>query len=647
MTRAGFKDLILPTAVVAVVGMMVFPLPKVVLDALLMFNIAFALTLLVSSVYLSKPEKFTALPTVLLLSTLFRLGLNVSTTRQILSTGSAPDIVSTFGSFVVYGNLIVGVVIFLIITLVQFIVIAKGAERVAEVAARFTLDAMPGKQMSIDADIRSGILSLTQAREMRLELQKESKLFGALDGAMKFVKGDAIAGLVITVVNISAGLIVGVSQHSLSFTEALSRFTLFTIGDGLVSQIPALLVAVAAGIAVTRVNDKEGSFVGRELIEQIGKEPQAIAVTGLVLLFLAMIPGLPSFSFISLAVAFAVFAAFQQARIDSEELREKEKTFQPKIYSSIVFRVSREATLILQQERKLTQLVQDIRNEVFERWGLIVPDVQFDLNTRAMDKSASILVKGIETTRVVHVEGENFSSRIASSFAGMVEDKLSLFIDDTHTRQLLDIYQPVCEDLSNHLIPEKISVTGLTAILRELLQEKVPISEFAGVLQAISEFYLEKESGSLGLNELPANLQNLKNSKELRALLEKVRIKLARTISRDLIGEPISVLGLPTRIDSVFAQASATGAPVPVDVIKTIIEAYEQVKDKSQILLCSSGARSLVGLIFRDINPELRVLAYEEILTEVQIDEQVLLPLDLPVDQPIGAKPITELCEAA
>ena len=299
----GVKDLFLPFAVVSVVGMMIFPLPSFALDVLLMCNIAFALALLISTLYLEAPERFTALPTILLLATIFRLGLNISTTRELLSTGEAPDVVAAFGSYVVRGNLVVGVVVFAIVTLIQFIVIAKGAERVAEVAARFTLDAMPGKQMSIDADVRAGVLSMADARERRAALHQESKLFGALDGAMKFVKGDAIAGLLITLINITAGLTIGVLQLDLSLPEAFERFVIFTIGDGLTSQIPALFVAVAAGIAVTRVgSSNERSFVGREMLAQLGREPQAMVTTGGVLSVLSLVPGLPMLPFLGMAI---------------------------------------------------------------------------------------------------------------------------------------------------------------------------------------------------------------------------------------------------------------------------------------------------------------------------------------------------------
>ena len=240
------RDLLLPLILLLVVGMMIFPLPVLLLDFLLVCNITLSLSLLLGSVYLLEPERFTSLPTVLLLATLFRLGLNISTTRQVLGEGTAPDVVAAFGRVVISGNLVVGIVIFLIVALVQFLVIAKGAERVAEVAARFTLDAMPGKQMAIDADIRAGILSLSEARDRRKDLQRGSRLYGALDGAMKFVKGDAIAGLIITGINMVGGFFVGIVQRGLDVFTAAHRYTIFTICDGLVSQLPALLTAVAA-----------------------------------------------------------------------------------------------------------------------------------------------------------------------------------------------------------------------------------------------------------------------------------------------------------------------------------------------------------------------------------------------------------------
>lgn len=297
MARLEWNKIILPLAVISVVGLILFPMPSQFLDILLAANFAFAIVLLISSVFVSEPDKFTSLPTILLLSTLFRLGLNVSSTRVILSGYEIPDIIVSFGNFVVAGSTIVGLVIFGIISIIQFIVIAKGSERVAEVAARFTLDALPGKQMSIDADMRAGLISISEAREKRKELHRESKLYGALDGAMKFVKGDAVVGLCIIFINIFAGFLIGVTRDGLSILEAIEQYTILTIGDGLISQIPAVLVSIAAGIVVTRVSEKEGGQLADEIGTQLTAEPLTLIISSVLLLVMACLPGFPFLPF--------------------------------------------------------------------------------------------------------------------------------------------------------------------------------------------------------------------------------------------------------------------------------------------------------------------------------------------------------------
>ena len=248
-----FADLILVSLVAVMVGLMIVPLPTFLLDIFLTINITVAVTILMVSIYISSPTQIASFPTLLLITTLYRLSLDISATRLILLKADAGEVIRSFGMFVVSGNFVVGAVIFLIITLVQFIVITKGAERVAEVSARFTLDAMPGKQMSIDADLRAGIIDFQQARARREGLSRESQFYGAMDGAMKFVKGDAIAGIVITLINIVGGLIIGVAMNDMSVVDAVQTYSILTIGNGLVSQIPALLISISAGMVVTRV----------------------------------------------------------------------------------------------------------------------------------------------------------------------------------------------------------------------------------------------------------------------------------------------------------------------------------------------------------------------------------------------------------
>ena len=310
-----YSDLALAGLVVAIVGMMIVPLPTPLLDLLISVNIAVAVVLLLVAIYVSEALKIATFPTLLLLTTLFRLALEVSATRLILLRADAGEVIRAFGNFVVAGNLVVGAVVFLILTMVQFIVISKGSERVAEVAARFTLDAMPGKQMAIDAELRAGHIDHNEARRRRAALARESQLFGSMDGAMKFVKGDAIAGIVVLAVNIVGGLVIGVLQRGLDVATAAKTYTVLTIGEGLVSQIPALVISTAAGIIVTRVaSEEEGAHLGRDIGSQVMAQPKAIAIAAGLLLLLAVVPGLPGVPFITLAAVLGFVALAPVAR---------------------------------------------------------------------------------------------------------------------------------------------------------------------------------------------------------------------------------------------------------------------------------------------------------------------------------------------
>lgn len=291
------SDLALAVLLVMVIFMMIMPLPTIVIDTLIAFNMSLAIIMLMLAIYLPSPLSFSSFPSVLLLSTLFRLSLSIATTRVILSEGEAGHIIQTFGEFVVAGNMIVGIVVFLIITIVQFIVITKGSERIAEVSARFSLDAMPGKQMSIDSDLRAGVISMADARKRRSNLEKESQLFGSMDGAMKFVKGDAIAGLIIIIVNIIGGIAIGSFQRGMPIGEAMQLYSLLTIGDGLVSQIPALFVSITSGIIVSRVTVDEESNLGEDIGRQLLGQPNALLIGATVVTLMGLIPGFPTIVF--------------------------------------------------------------------------------------------------------------------------------------------------------------------------------------------------------------------------------------------------------------------------------------------------------------------------------------------------------------
>jgi type III secretion protein V len=289
-----YADIGLAVLVMLVVGMMIVPMPPFVLDLLLVLNISISMIMLLISMYIPDALRLASFPTIILVTTMFRLALNVSSTRLILLEAHAGEVIASFGKFVVRGNFVVGAVIFLVLMLINFLVISKGSERVAEVAARFTLDAMPGKQMSIDADLRAGAFDLDEARRKRIDLGRESQLFGSMDGAMKFVKGDSIAGLIITAINIIAGIIIGVTQKDMTAAEAVETYSILTIGDGLVSIIPALLMSICAGLIVTRVaSEEEGNNLGMDLASQVLAQPKAFMIAGTFVFIMGCIPGLP------------------------------------------------------------------------------------------------------------------------------------------------------------------------------------------------------------------------------------------------------------------------------------------------------------------------------------------------------------------
>lgn len=305
---AGRSDVVIAAFMLLAVAMMIMPLPTWLVDLLIGINIAFSLLILVVAFYLTRAVDFSALPPVILLSTLFRLALSITTTRLILLEGDAGEIVQAFGEFVIAGEVLIGLVVFLIITVAQFLVITKGSERVAEVAARFTLDAMPGQQMSIDNDLRNGDIDQQEARTRRSRLERESQLYGAMDGAMKFVKGDAIAGLVILFVNLFGGWMIGMLKRGMPFDEALHTYSLLTVGDGLIAQIPALLIAVAAGTVVTRVASEDERDLGTEIVGQLGANSRALGLTAVILGGMAIVPGFPAPVFLALSAILGAFA---------------------------------------------------------------------------------------------------------------------------------------------------------------------------------------------------------------------------------------------------------------------------------------------------------------------------------------------------
>ena len=327
-------DIMLALLLMGIIFMIILPLPLFLIDMLIVINLTIALVLLMMAVYVGSPLDFASFPSVLLLSTLFRLALSISTTRLILLNADAGKVIDTFGNFVVAGNLIIGMVIFLIITVVQFIVVTKGAERVAEVSARFSLDAMPGKQMSIDGDMRAGVIDMDEARRRRSRVEKESQMYGSMDGAMKFVKGDAIAGIIIIAVNLIGGLSVGIFQRGLSLAEAANLYSILTIGDGLVSQIPGLIIALTAGIIVTRVDSEDtDANLADNISGQIGNKPRSILVAGGIVALFAFVPGFPMTAFLLVSFSLMTVGFFIQ-RNKKRTMAQQEDSFSSLVPSS-------------------------------------------------------------------------------------------------------------------------------------------------------------------------------------------------------------------------------------------------------------------------------------------------------------------------
>jgi flagellar biosynthesis component FlhA len=619
MARHEWNKVILPIAVISVVGMILFPMPSQLLDVLLVANFAFCILLLISSVFVSEPDKFTSLPTILLLSTLFRLGLNVSSTRVILSGNDVPEIITSFGHFVVAGSTIVGLVIFGIISIIQFIVIAKGTERVAEVAARFTLDALPGKQMSIDADMRAGLISISEAREKRKELHRESKLYGALDGAMKFVKGDAIVGLCIIFINISAGFLIGVTRDGMSIVGAIEQYTLLTIGDGLISQIPAVLVSIAAGIVVTRVSEKDGGQLSEEILSQLSLEPLTLLISSFLLITLACLPGLPFFPFLLTSVV--PFFLWNSKRL----LRNTESTivevcpFKPKLMPPIVLRLSALGARQLQLEGRIVSYFDALRALIFEERGVILPDLSFDIDPVERFITCEIIISGQSVQKLKFIPEkvipgclDSWSRCLGTSLKEQVFKSLKYFINDFHTRNLLDLYEQSSTDVVRSIVPDRISVTSLSIIMKNLVAERFCIRDVGLILQSLGEIF---EINKLDNREVSAN------SAMRSLILVSIRKNLMRNYLLKVLGNEttINAFMLDTDLEDKVLAHIDSDLPFHPDLLQNLKLFFELLHvqsmqaNKIYFVLVPSRIRLAVYEVSNVDNRNIFVLSKEEV----------------------------------
>lgn len=666
------SDLIIVFGVVLIVVMMVLPVPPFLLDLLLTLNICLSLLVLLLTMNIGSALELSVFPSLLLVLTLFRLALNVSSTRQILLHGFAGSIIQAFGNFVVGGNYVVGFVVYLILVVIQFVVITKGAERVAEVAARFTLDAMPGKQMSIDADLNAGIIDEQQARQRRRDIQREADFYGAMDGASKFVKGDAIAGIIITIINVLGGFVIGVVQQGMSMADALQRYTLLTVGDGLVSQIPALLISTATGIIITR-SASEGNM-GFEVSGQLLAEPKILLVTGAVLALLGLVPGLPTVPFLFLAMlvgglGYTLRGARTQVETNEEQKKEQaaiEEAKRPENVLSylqvdrIELEIGYSLIALVDQEQggDLLDRVTMIRRQCALELGIVVPPVRIRDNMQLKPGEYVIKIKGVEAAR-----GELMVNHYLAMDSGGVTEKLdgiptkepafglpALWITEekreraelagytvvdapsvlaTHltevirqhaadllgrqeVKTLLDHYKKDFGAVIDELVPGILSLGDVQRVLQNLLRERVSIRNMLTILETLAD-------------------QGV-NVKDPDDLTELVREALAKQISSQYVNSDgvIPAITLDPGLEREIAgsiQSSPRGTFVNIDP-RVAGALFEEIAKKWQkamedgydpVILCSPEVRLPLKRLTERILPHLVILSFNEIAPDIGV----------------------------
>ena len=666
-----FSDVILALGVVTIVMMMIIPLPPFLLDLLLALNITLSLTIVMISIYNVEPLQFSVFPSLLLVTTLFRLALNVSSTRLILLYGYAGEVIMAFGTFVVGGNAVVGFIVFIILILIQFIVITKGAERVAEVAARFTLDAMPGKQMAIDADLNAGLISDADARIRRRNIQREADFYGAMDGASKFVKGDAIAAIVIIVVNIIGGFIIGMVQRDMSVLQALQTYTLLTVGEGLVNQIPALLISTATGLVVTRAASENN--LGHDIAAQLLAYPRVFFLVAAVLTLLAAVPGLPGLPFISIAMFVAGVGYVLQktaktaaeTEVTKKEEKEREEVRKPESIVSLLqvdpIELEIGYSLIplvdVGQGGNLLDRVVMIRRQCALEMGIVVPTIRIRDNIQLKPNAYVIKIKGIEVAKgellldhflamnpgtvTEEIPGEetiepafglpaiwiNEVYRERAELCGYtVVDPISVLathlteVVKSHSDELLgrqDVQTLIDSVKQDHpavvseLVPAMMSVGEIQKVLICLLRERVPVRDLVTILETLAD--------------------SATFTKDPDVLAEYVRRALSRSITRQYIqNNMLTCLTLEPQAENQIVssvQHTERGSFVNMDpgLLQQFIASLSKELQKltsagyHPILLTSPASRLYVRKLTERIAPNLVVLSFAELENNIEV----------------------------
>jgi type III secretion protein V len=639
--RGARTDVAFAFFVVAIVGLLIVPVPTPVLDVLLATSLSFAVVVLLVVLYATEALTIATFPTLLLLTTLYRLALNVSTSRSILLRADAGEVVRAFGQFVVQGNYLVGAIVFAILTIIQFLVIAKGSERVAEVAARFALDAMPGKQMAIDAELRAGSIDAAEARRRRRALGRESQFYGAMDGAMKFVKGDVIAGLIITAVNILGGLAVGVLQRDMAAGDALKRYGLLTIGDGLVTQIPALVTSTAAGLLVTRVASEEpDSPLGAELGGQLFGNPKALFAAAAFVALLAAVPGLPTVPFVVLATLLLVVGRSRAGAIAQAAREEQQTGAKPTVGASgrklsfvpmvVPWSVDVGAGLgaLLDDDadgEPLRARLNGLRERIFHDLGLPLPAPRVAVSSALPPWAAAVSVREIPVRLITTVEGdaaEGEPSAEAMARAGEVllagttealTARAHELLGIGETQLLLDGLEEVNPALVRQLVPKPLPLTVLAEVLRRLLEEQVSIRDMRTILEGLGPI-AQTDKDPLNLAEAARACLRRALSWELTRGSGRLEVYVLDALLEDTVRAAI------TRTpQGAFLTLSPTAARDIARAVTVALGAHPTASAQRPVLLTSPDVRRFVRKLVEAEHPTLAVTSYAELEAEIQL----------------------------
>ncbi len=648
------SDVLLVVLVLGVLTVLFAPIPAALLDFLILANIGFALTLLMLTFYMHRPVEFSTFPSLLLIATLFRLSLNVAATRLILTDAGAGQVIAAVGSYVVAGNFVIGLIVFLILVVVQYVVVTNGAQRVSEVAARFTLDSMPGQQMSIDADLNMGFIDQAEAQRRRKTLERQAAFYGAMDGASKFVKGDAIAGIIILLINIVGGLVIGVMQRGMGWSEALQTFTLLTVGDGIVTQIPALVISVGTGIIVTR--SASDSNLSGEVLKQLTSFPKAIWMVVGALMVMLMLPGIPMLPVLAVAVVLSALALVAGWRRRDEEEPEAEAEsadkskadeLVPRVYP-VEVRIGSALTGLAQGEESIfMQRIAALRKQFAQDFGLLLPAVRFVNEARLAanayelaihgviygrgelheDKLLAIHpsgdtkhIKGIETREPTYGlpavwidESEREKARAArytlvdtpTVFVTHVSETLrqhcANLVTRAETDRLLNRVREAQPGLVEEFVPTVLGVVDIQKVLQALLREKVSILHIESIIETLAD------AG--------------RTTKDAALLTEAVRQRLGASICQQLMGEAqaLHVLTLDPTVEQRLRLGTQDSTPTDPRFVEQLLSravalAEQMVRSNLlPVLLCAPDLRRHLRTLTERAVPHMRVLAVTEV----------------------------------